>query len=419
MLCFDITPLSGRHHLTLKFTSNARQPTDERQQNLAMSRTPRILRQPNPNFKRSGRPATVPQQRLNINSNRSAIASKYFLSDVPGATVPASRLSAILDNLEQDKKLSALALEYLQQRGYLALMSLASGESDYHEFSILAHIEQQRREALAAVAKQQEEAEHLRAIAESAAKEAARAADYERQRRMQESDPKYVAKIKNQQLRAKYGLHQFIEKESFNRLMGILHRIDGGTRFNEEDALWLTTEGSNYFSDELRFEYHSREAKFFASEFARNSDPWYAVNASGHFRKCDNPRIAHELLEGIPLDGLKSPKLKSALRTTHGGVMRDLGRFDEALRYGAEAHAITDRDFRPCTLLGAVNFELGNYETARDWYAKAAERGASERSIDDELRGIFMRADKSRRNEIREFLSREDPVRYNWVHSHR
>lgn len=95
--------------------------------------------------------------------------------------------------------------------------------------------------------------------------------------------------------------------------------------------------------------------------------------------------------------------------------MRDLGRFNEALRYGTEAHVITDRDFRPCTLLGAVNFEMGNYESARDWYAKAAERGASERSIDDELRGIYMRADKSKRDEIRAFLIREDPVRYKWA----
>lgn len=382
-----------------------------------MSRTPRILRQPNPNFRSSGRPGAGPQQRVVIDPGRSAIAGKYFLSDVPGATVPASRLSTVLENLEQDKKLSANAFEYLRQQGYLALLSLASGESNYEEFSNLARVEQGRRESAAAEVRQKEEAERLRAIAESAAKEAARMAEYERQRRIQERDPKYLAKLKNQRLRARYGLDQFIEKESFNHLMGILHRIDGGARFSDEDVLWLTTEGSDYYSDELRFEFHSREAAFFATEFARTRDPWNAVNASGHFRKCDRSGAAHELLESVSSDGLKSPKLKSAVRTTHGGVMRDLGRFDEALRYGTEAHAITDGDFRPCTLLGAVNFELGNYESARDWYAKAAERGASERSIDDELRGIYMRADKSKRDEIRAFLIREDPVRYKWAHS--
>lgn len=382
-----------------------------------MSRIPRILRQPNPNFRSHGRPGPGPQQRVVVDSGRSAIAAKYFLSDVPGAVVPASRLSTALENIDRSKQLSATALEYLRQKGYAALISLVTGESSYEEFSIMARAEQENREAAAADARQKEESSRLRAIAESAAREAARTAEYERQRRIQESDPKYLAKVKNQELRAKYGLDQFIEKESFNRIMGILHRIEGGARFNDEDVLWLTTEGSEYYSDELRFEYHAREAAFFAAEFVRTRDPWNAVNASGHFRKCDGAIAAHELLESVASDALKTPKLKSAVRTTHGGVMRDLGRFNEALRYGTEAHAITDRDFRPCTLLGAVNFEMGNYESARDWYAKAAERGASERSIDDELRGIYMRADKSKRDEIRAFLIREDPVRYKWARS--
>jgi hypothetical protein len=96
-------------------------------------------------------------------------------------------------------------------------------------------------------------------------------------------------------------------------------------------------------------------------------------------------------------------------------VMRDLKRFNEALNFGDQAHALTPKDFRPCTLLGAVNFEMGNYDLGRDWYVKATERGASERTIDYDLRGIFLRADKAKREEIRAFLLREDPVRYKWV----
>jgi hypothetical protein len=80
--------------------------------------------------------------------------------------------------------------------------------------------------------------------------------------------------------------------------------------------------------------------------------------------------------------------------------MRDLKRFNEALNFGDQAHALTPKDFRPCTLLGAVNFEMGNYDLGRDWYVKATERGASERTIDYDLRGIFLRADKAKREEI-------------------
>ena len=97
--------------------------------------------------------------------------------------------------------------------------------------------------------------------------------------------------------------------------------------------------------------------------------------------------------------------------------MRDLRRLDDALRLGNQAHKITPKDFRPCTLLGAVNFELGLYDIGRDWYAKAIERGATERSIDCDLRGIFLRADPSKREEIKAFLLSEDPARYRWVNN--
>ncbi|MBK6999493.1 MAG: hypothetical protein IPH35_05850 [Rhodoferax sp.] len=75
------------------------------------------------------------------------------------------------------------------------------------------------------------------------------------------------------------------------------------------------------------------------------------------------------------------------------------------------------RDFRPCTLLGAVNMEMGNYGIGQEWYRKAEDRGATRDVIDHELRVIFRRADKTKRAEIKAFLLGEDPVRYEWVDS--
>lgn len=128
--------------------------------------------------------------------------------------------------------------------------------------------------------------------------------------------------------------------------------------------------------------------------------------------ECRKVEEAHALLITIPAERQKTPKLKSAIRTTHGGALRDMQRWDEAIALGTEAHTLTQKDFRPCTLLGAVNFELGNYDLAKAWYDKAVERGASEKTIDHDLRGIFERADKAKREEIRAILLREDPVRY-------
>ena len=174
---------------------------------------------------------------------------------------------------------------------------------------------------------------------------------------------------------------------------------------------------NEHFTDALRDAYHLVEAKFLAGEYRRTQDPWHAVNASGHYRKCSEAAAAIELLDTLPSQQLRDAKIRSAVCTTRGGGMRDLGRLDEALVMGEQGHQPQPRDFRPCTLLGAVHMELGNFGDARDWYAKAEGRGASERSIDSELRGILRRLDKSRREAMRAFLVAENPDRYGWAKS--
>jgi hypothetical protein len=76
------------------------------------------------------------------------------------------------------------------------------------------------------------------------------------------------------------------------------------------------------------------------------------------------------MLNTIDVSTLKDLKLKSALCTTHGGVKRDLKRYDEALGLGEQAHLFTPQDFRPCTLLGAVNMEIGHYDLGQSSIGK-------------------------------------------------
>jgi Flp pilus assembly protein TadD len=185
----------------------------------------------------------------------------------------------------------------------------------------------------------------------------------------------------------------------------------------EDDIVWLTTKDYEYgyYTAELRERYHENEADFYAGEFKKHKDPWFAVNASSHYRKCDKAKTADTMLNAITVSKLKNIKLKSALCTTHGGVKRDLGKSDEALALGEQAHQLTPKDFRPCTLLGAVNMEIGNHTLGESWYEKAIERGASEKSVDDDLRSIFMRAEHGKREELRAYLLRKDPYRYSWA----
>ena len=184
---------------------------------------------------------------------------------------------------------------------------------------------------------------------------------------------------------------------------------------SEQDFVWLSTVGEEYFTDELRTAYHRLEADFFASQFKKTRDLWAAVNASGHYRKCKCARKADSILYSIRVEQQKSPKLKSALCTTHGGVMRDLKRWDEALRLGEKAHAFRPDDFRPCTLLGAVYMETDNYVLGREWYAKAVKRGTTVDSVDQDLRNIFFRSDPAKQIEMSKFLLDDDPIRYAWA----
>ena len=261
----------------------------------------------------------------------------YCVDDMPGATIPSSRLQKILASLQSGKSVTQLSLTYLRQQNLSALHRFVQGELTYDAFRDLALIERSKRERveIARVARQASEAEQRAREAEQ------RAREVEATRRAREKDPAYIAKINNQKLRARYGIDIFIEQQFFSRLMKILKSVDSGQRLSEEDFIWLSTAAEEYFSNELRAAYHQLEAEFFASEFSQTRNPWKAVNASSHYRKCDQAGKAKALLDTINVDHQKSPKLKSAFYTTRGGVMRDLSRWDEALRLGVDQAVVS------------------------------------------------------------------------------
>lgn len=328
------------------------------------------------------------------------IARHFRMEQAPNAL--QRPLANILEVLYRGQPVAIAYLNYLEVKGLRELYRLAIGQVSYPSYlaELQARFDRQVRE--------REAAEAARAAAETA--RAARLAaqrEAEAARLARESDPAYI-------LRRKYGVAD-IEQPHVQRMMDILQQIDGGNRMGQVDFAWLTTEAKGFFSEKLRQAYHRLEAEFCAGEYRRTQDPWNAVNASGHYRKCAGQPAALELLDSVPEARLKQPKLKSALLTTRGGVLRDLGQRREAMQLGEQAHTLQSRNFRPCTLLGALHMELGNFDEGREWYAKAEERGASQQSIDSELRSIFQRGSEDERKKLRAFLLAENPVRYLWA----
>lgn len=344
------------------------------------------------------------------------IAEHYRVSDISGATTPSTSLSKILESMFFGRPLTPLSLKYLVGRDLLDLHRLATAQVTYEGFLASAESAKQLREQDAEEKRRADAVARLEREAEWEEKnrrqlEAAKAA-----REALESDPRYIAKMKSRALRSKYGM-DFIDQRALPGVMAILEKVDSGRRLAEDEYVWLTTVAKEHFTAALESAYHQREADFFAGEFNRTGDPWNAVNASGHYRRCGQSATALELLDGVSTQPTSHPKLRSAVCTTRGGAMRDLGRLDEARQLGEEGHEYQPGDFRPCTLLGAVHMELGNFVDARTWYSEAEARGATQKSIDSELRRIFQRADRVKREAIKAFLLRDNPQRFAWVRS--
>lgn len=343
------------------------------------------------------------------------LAKRYLVDDVPSAATGGTRLSNILESLANGLSLTATSRRFLMERGLLTLVKFADHELSEEQFGQLARAERETRALAMEEQRRFEEIQRQADVAAAAVRQAAMWASIEAQRIKRESAPEFIARQKSRELRRKYGVDSFVEERQFKRLMALLHKLDAQSRLSEDDFVWLKSEGRECVSQEILHAAHRLEADFYIAEYKRTADIWKAVSASGHLRKCDASHEANALLAAIPDSRLAQAKLKSAVRTTHGGAMRDLGLRDEAMKLGEEAHTLQPDNFRPCTLLGALNIELGNIEVGHEWYRKAEERGAPADGIESELRSLLARMVSEKREEIVAKLVRIDPGRYRWL----
>lgn len=319
---------------------------------------------------------------------------------------PSLLLGNILNQIYLGQSLAPALLNYLQSRKLFELRRHATGELTFEGYlSALAAAEAERVARAIAAAREAELARQAHLAEILRAREAARIA--------RESDPAYIAMRQREVLCQKYGItntHQLPEQ-----LMPLLEKMTADIALSADEYLWLTTTGKRYLTDEVRQGYHRGQAIQYVKEYQRTQDPWNVVNGCGHYRKCHLPGDALQLLDRLDPARLNQTKLKSAYFTTRGGVMRDLGQQREAVELGEQAHGLAPKDFRPCTLLGAVHMELGNYNLAGDWYDKAVKLGATEQHIDSELKRIYAQADKAKRESIKQFLLASDPARFSWL----
>lgn len=335
-------------------------------------------------------------------SEQASLAAKYFVDDLPGARQVGGRLHSIITNFDAQGQATELACDFLKSNGLLSLHALVSGHSDLDSFRQDAAQERAVRIQLAQAAAAEAEAEAARQAAERAA---ASASIF--------NDPEFRRRLEAKQLRRRYSVG-YIEPHHYRRAMRLLGLLSQGQRLEAADVVWLQTEAEECWTLAVAAAWNELEAQALSAVWRKTGDPWAAVNASSHWRKCDQPSMSLQLTSEA-LASASAPKVRSALLTTRGGALRDLGRPIEAKAHGEQAHQLTPKDYRPCTLLGAACAELGDLAAGHQWFTKAEELGADRRSIDQEIKALLARASQEERERMRAYLFGQNPKRFAWL----
>jgi hypothetical protein len=293
------------------------------------------------------------------------LIAKYYVPDMGDHSIVGSPLSSLLDRLDVQHSLSAEDKQYLRDKGLFELHTFVKKweETGKPDFRLLKG--------------------------------------------------KFFWKHW-QEMQAKYDL-SYIHPTKSDRLHKVVSQIDRGERLQEADAIWLIAE--NYFSPGLKQNFHLIEAKFYEQKFEKEKHPWDAVNASSDFRKAGLPEKAFRITTSLDVGVQSDAHLSSAICTTRGGAMRDQKRPEDAMKWAQKAHHFDPSSFHPCTLIGALHYDAGNYSQGQEWFQKAIERGAEPHAIDAEIRSIFRRARAIEREALKSHLLKLDSARYAWVHT--
>ncbi|MBJ9954726.1 MULTISPECIES: hypothetical protein [Acinetobacter] len=349
----------------------------------------------------------------------------YGVDHIESSMIPHSMLHKIIQKLKlkQNDSLTLSEKAYLVRQNLNALHSLVEGKISFNQYKKevvndrIKHQEHLEAERLRLEKVRELELIQLNKQQEKLAQERKFREQAERERRKKlESDPKYIERQKEKKLIKKYDIYFYDTADKHrSKLINILKLLENNQRLSEQDAIWLNSEGRQFFTDELKIKFHRVEADFYLNEYKTTKLHWHAINASSQLRKAKASKEAERFLENTEISSNKNKKLLSAYFTTLGGVKRDIRKVDTAIECGVKAHENNSQDYRPCTLLGAIYMENHEYTLGHDWYNKARERGAPEKSIYADLKSILLKLDKSKRNEMIASLLKKDPYIYKWL----
>lgn len=209
-------------------------------------------------------------------------------------------------------------------------------------------------------------------------------------------------------------------------LYRILQKLKTEQRLNDQEVVWLTTEGwcgrrhhmwspsqlsTRNERNKIYVSCYRLEALFCEAEFKRTKNFWLLASSSAHWRRAEEPERSLSLTE-LDLSRIAEAKLKQALLTTRGGALRDLDRLGEAEECALQAIQYYPHSHNPYTLMGALCYDTRRYEEGTRWFEEARKRGATENDEDAEIKRILRKRNDP---ELKKYLLKKDPDRYAWI----
>ena len=165
-------------------------------------------------------------------------------------------------------------------------------------------------------------------------------------------------------LKEKYGVQVYPYDSPTDPLYLILLQIDEGESLDKKQLSWL----KKYRLNETLAIYKERD-------YSRSRNGWRLIEASSYWRAARRPEKALKATDRLLEEHFASgpPRFRSAILTTRGGALRDLGDLDAAERCAREGADQDQSSYHPHNLLGRILWQRGKAEEGDKCFARAAE----------------------------------------------
>ncbi len=220
------------------------------------------------------------------------------------------------------------------------------------------------------------------------------------------------------QLKAKYQFVALRSEIPHETIYTIMLQLEGGKRLDRLMVAQLIVNNQLSPNGKIAIAHHTLEAKFYEQEYKHTGNQWNLVSASSDWRKADEPQKALQLTN-LNFNRVSDAALKSALLTNRGRAFRDIEELSEAKNCALAAIECQPDRHEPYVLMATICHRLGDYEDGINYKNEAIKRGAEIGDIDYELKRLVKNTkDESKRQEVVEYLVKEDPIRYAWANSY-